>query len=1726
MLRILFACWVAPALFPIVAKAQSVPPVDCDCVRKLPELQTNACLAFVPDLCLLATNCFSPFVTNSTPGYCSQTPTAGTPVGPGTTYISFTVTDTLGVSTQCLVPFVVTPAAGCAFTLICATNKTVECGSAWSFDLPIWTNACAPPPGTPSNGVVLTIVSTITNGSCPEVITRTWLATDDCGYHDQCSQTVTVVDTTPPQLVCACLTNNPVAPVTLTVYACTSTIPDLCLAASFCSSDNCGLVGCIQSPAAGTGVGVGVYPITVTVYDCASNAASCVVDFNVIAPAGGCGTNPCVPPPTGMVGWWPLDELTGAPLYTDVSGNGNAGVVESGGPVGNGGSPFAWPGKVAGAGYFYGPGVRGRALNAPSLDFGTNNFGLDCWVNPVFTGPVHWHPIVDKLLVTGPGTGFGYKVGLLNTKVVLIVGDGTLYTNTSVGSVAYAAWGFVGVSVDRAANTVTFHVNGFTETPQSLAATGSVNSPVDLLIGGTYAVNSPFGELAVDELELFNRALLSADFSLIWSADSLGKCKPRQPCPNSVVSIYCPPSTNVQTCGSSEVVTYPPPVATTSCGTITNLVSTPPSGSVFPIGTNTVTCTATDSQGNSASCTFTVTVTRVTTPWSVVCPPLNLSITGCPPVMPDLSSLITVVTNCPLPCPITVTQNIAPGTVLTPGTHVVIIRTCDCTGLCYDCDVVINAVLGANCCATTPVLRLYSGATNSPAGLLPGGALDPQFSTGLPSFGTPNPYVLPGLPGGWIANSASSKWVGPLGNGKGGVFLYTNRFLLCSTNQAQITGRWATDNTGRIFLNGAPTTNVLTSLWSFTSWHPVSITSGFVPGWNELVFAVTNASYGPTGLRTELTASACCSSCVQIACPANILTNTCAAGVAVNFPAPVASSTCGNIVSVTTSHPSGSVFPVGTTVVTCSALDSAGNAAMCSFTVTVVGIGQPVVIKCPPNQILYTCSSNAVAYYQPSATGQVGPIICTPPSGSTFPLGTNTVTCTATNACGAVSSCTFLVIVKSYLSGPPQLTFQAGLPDNFAPPVEPSPQTACMVAAFSGFSFWKGFDATPTDTLLGHRFSGLPNNIIQAQLIIRMKPGDDFGADNDGLFIGLPACSFSSFIFGASIKALPGAVPPTGGTWKSSLNGPTTFTLNLNAALLAHMNTVQALDVVVHDDTTVDYMRLRLWTCPPPIFPNGGVPHWATLGTNVPSALVLTPQPVLPAFGPIGSGSALIISPPGGDPAQPNSVEIGVGGGQAYGFTTILDMNAPEGAEIVLSVPTGEGTNAPLLTLVKGKCPPKCNWDIKANKKFFDDGGAACRVSAVNTNGDLLDSFTATEAEAAGDSLLTLAPEPGIDQFPVSFLYDATKGSITVTFPGSVARRLCNGLPCPRGWDGTIKGRASEAARRKGWDGTVKCPCYDDNASRIVFTPASSPGHLLPASLVLSSTGLGELILASEHLYTMGHEVAGTEDGAVGLQGTAAGDGVSFAALEDYAGVSLDLGRAASFDLGIGHFENGDIPTQEQLFAIGGPKWPPGTTTNRPPPPIFLRLAQAQPASSNVVECLADFTDLGATGITVYLLNQGVTVAWASVPGPSLLPEDPLLLDHWPERLGLMGTNGVLRLTFVEPFSVSGFVGDEVRFVPDLPPDAPPFEFASELQCLGPAGSEHVLYDLKSVLASSPAALSITPTTAGTVISWSGDGYRLLGAESLDGPWIELGLTSPVVLTPSAPQRYYRLVCP
>jgi len=158
----------------------------------------------------------------------------------------------------------------------------------------------------------------------------------------------------------------------------------------------------------------------------------------------------------------------------------------------------------------------------------------------------------------------------------------------------------------------------------------------------------------------------------------------------------------------------------------------------------------------------------------------------------------------------------------------------------------------------------------------------------------------------------------------------------------------------------------------------------------------------------------CAAAACTITCPANVTQsndpNQC--GAVVNYPAPTTTGTCGTI---TCTPASGSFFPVGTTTVTCT---ESGGATPCSFTVT-VNDTQPPVITCPVNQTVLTnqalCTGAGttcqIANFTTTASDNCPgvTVLCNPPSGSCFPVGTTSVTCTATDATGNTATCSFTV---------------------------------------------------------------------------------------------------------------------------------------------------------------------------------------------------------------------------------------------------------------------------------------------------------------------------------------------------------------------------------------------------------------------------------------------------------------------------------------------------------------------------------------------------------------------------------------------------------------------------------------------------------------------------------------------------------------------------------------------
>lgn len=153
-----------------------------------------------------------------------------------------------------------------------------------------------------------------------------------------------------------------------------------------------------------------------------------------------------------------------------------------------------------------------------------------------------------------------------------------------------------------------------------------------------------------------------------------------------------------------------------------------------------------------------------------------------------------------------------------------------------------------------------------------------------------------------------------------------------------------------------------------------------------------------------------------ISCPSNLTVAAENAGNArVNYSTPTAT---GNCVTVVCSPPSGSVFSTGSTTVNCTATNPANGTASCSFSVTVTSTA--CALDCPDDRTVNESSagSGSATVTYPTATA-VGPcpsltITCSPPSGSSFPVGLNTVICSGKDTSNVVvANCGFTVRVNS-----------------------------------------------------------------------------------------------------------------------------------------------------------------------------------------------------------------------------------------------------------------------------------------------------------------------------------------------------------------------------------------------------------------------------------------------------------------------------------------------------------------------------------------------------------------------------------------------------------------------------------------------------------------------------------------------------------------------------------------
>ena len=87
---------------------------------------------------------------------------------------------------------------------------------------------------------------------------------------------------------------------------------------------------------------------------------------------------------------------------------------------------------------------------------------------------------------------------------------------------------------------------------------------------------------------------------------------PSAPPPSALSALVCPAPLSLTTVDTSAPATYEKPTAQGGVPPIA-VTCTPESGQPFPLGSTDIRCTATDQAGQTASCTFAVTVSRLPT---------------------------------------------------------------------------------------------------------------------------------------------------------------------------------------------------------------------------------------------------------------------------------------------------------------------------------------------------------------------------------------------------------------------------------------------------------------------------------------------------------------------------------------------------------------------------------------------------------------------------------------------------------------------------------------------------------------------------------------------------------------------------------------------------------------------------------------------------------------------------------------------------------------------------------------------------------------------------------------------------------------------------------------------------------------------------------------------------------------------------------------------------------
>lgn len=246
----------------------------------------------------------------------------------------------------------------------------------------------------------------------------------------------------------------------------------------------------------------------------------------------------CVWAPAGMVAWWSLDEKSGTTVADRVGGfDGTAqpGNIGGPGPATSASGPPTFPfpaGKVGTSLSFTGT-QRVEVLTNPALEPGVGDFTIDAWVIYAAAGTGNVLTIVAKGSTSAPGYLLNIQDVSTTQGLLKFFVFGPSSAPILTANMAPQTWHHVAATLQRGtAQNMALYIDGALVGSGPVGSGGSVSNTLPLFIGGDVASK---GEIAVDEVELFNRALSQPEIQGIFDAGPAGKCKCVSP-PSGMVS--------------------------------------------------------------------------------------------------------------------------------------------------------------------------------------------------------------------------------------------------------------------------------------------------------------------------------------------------------------------------------------------------------------------------------------------------------------------------------------------------------------------------------------------------------------------------------------------------------------------------------------------------------------------------------------------------------------------------------------------------------------------------------------------------------------------------------------------------------------------------------------------------------------------------------------------------------------------------------------------------------------------------------------------------------------------------------------------------------------------------------------------------------------------------------------------------------------------------------------